>query len=152
MPNDCYDAQFYLEEPMKVIPAVKAPQQTFGKRLTDVPVLEGLPSVEELQEELLGYANIILGRADPPQEIDGFYLDLMEVSAAYYARAKEIDMLIHWEEQNRRVLRGSSYYRFRTGQLRSFIEMAKMMADLGSRRLTQERLLVEQRYDAGNGE
>ena len=30
--------------------------------------------------------------------------------------------------------------------------MAKMMADLGSRRLTQERLLVEQRYDAGNGD
>jgi hypothetical protein len=79
-------------------------------------------------------------------------LDLMEVSAAYYARAKEIDMLIHWEEQNRRVIRGSPYYRFRTGQLRSFIEMAKMMADLGSRRLTAERLMYEARYDAGNGD
>jgi hypothetical protein len=76
----------------------------------------------------------------------------MEVAAVYYARAKEIDMLIHWEEQNRRVIRGSPYYRFRTGQLRSFMEMAKMMADLGSRRLTQERLLSEQRYDAGNGD
>jgi hypothetical protein len=27
--------------------------------------------------------------------------------------------------------------------------MAKMMADLGSRRLSQERLLTEQRYDSG---
>jgi hypothetical protein len=137
---------------MKVIPEVKAPAAPrFSHRLVDVEVLEGLPSVEELHAELLGYANVILGRADPPAEIDGFYLDLMEVSAAYYARAKEIDMLIHWEEQNRRVIRGSAYYKFRTGQLRSFIEMAKMMADLGSRRLSQERLLSEQRYDAGNG-
>ena len=94
--------------------------------------IEGLPSIEELHDELLGYANVILGRADPPLELDGFYLDLMEVAAVYYARAKEIDMLIHWEEQNRRVIRGSPYYKFRTGQLRSFIEMAKMMADLGS--------------------
>jgi endonuclease III-like uncharacterized protein len=61
-------------------------------------------------------------------------------------------MLIHWEEQNRRVIRGSGYYKFRTGQLRSFIEMAKMMADLGSRRLTMERLLTDQRYDSGNGD
>ena len=75
--------------------------------------------MEELHEELLGYTNVILGRADPPMEIDGYYLDLMEVSAAYYARAKEIDMLIHWEEQNRRrVIRGSAYYKLRTGQLR----------------------------------
>jgi hypothetical protein len=135
---------------VKIIPSVKAPEaRTFGRRLTDVEVLEGLPPVEELHDELLGYTEIILGRADPPTEINGFYLDLMEVAAAYYARAKEIDMLIHWEEQNRRVIRGSAYYKFRTGQLRSFIEMAKMMADLGSRRLSQEKLLSEQRYDSG---
>ena len=138
---------------MKIIPEVRAPgPKGFGHRLTDVDVIEGLPDIEELQDELLGYANVILGRADPPLQLDGFYLDLMEVAAVYYARAKEIDMLIHWEEQQRRVIRGSPYYRFRTGQLRSFMEMAKMMADLGSRRLTQEKLLMEQRYDAGNGD
>jgi hypothetical protein len=134
---------------MKVIETVRAPDRKYSHKLTDVPVGTGLPPVGDLQEEFLGYANIILGRADPPTEVDGYYLDLMEVAAAYYARAKEIDMLIHWEEQNRRVIRGSPHYRFRTGQLRSFMEMAKMMADLGSRRLTQERLLSDQRYDAG---
>jgi hypothetical protein len=137
---------------MKVIPEVQAPNKTFSHRLTDVETIEGLPDVEELMDELLGYANVLLGRSDPPLQLDGFYLDLMEVAAVYYARAKEIDMLIHWEEQNRRVIRGSPYYKFRTGQLRSFMEQAKMMADLGSRRLTQERLLYEQRYDAGNGD
>jgi hypothetical protein len=119
----------------------------FSRRLTDIPVGSSLPPVEELQEEFLGYVDIILGRADPPT--DGMpYLDLMEVAAAYYGRAKEVDMLIHWEEQQRHIIRGSPHYKFRTGQLRSFIEMAKMMADLGSRRLTQERLLEDQRYDA----
>lgn len=135
---------------MKVIPEVIAPgQKRFSQRLTDVPVGSGLPPIDELQDEFLGYTNIMLGRADPPTEIDGYYLDLMEVAAAYYARAKEVDMLIHFEEQNRRVIRGSPHYRFRTGQLRTFMEMAKVMADLGSRRLTQEKLLQEQRYDAG---
>jgi hypothetical protein len=135
---------------MKIQPTVVAPSKRFGRRLIDVEVLEGLPPVEELQDELLGYANVLLGRADPPTDMDST-LDLMEVAAAYYARAKEIDMLIHWEEQNRRVIRGSPYYKLRTGQLRSFIEMAKMLADLGSRRLSQERLMFEARYDA-NGD
>lgn len=134
---------------MRVIPEVVAPSRTYGRRLTDVETLEGLPSPEEISEELLGYANVLLGRADPPQGLNSFFLDLMEVAAAYYARAKELDMLIHWEEQNRRVIRGSPYYKLRTGQLRSFIEMAKMMADLGSRRLSLERMLSEQRYDSG---
>ena len=141
---------------MKVLPEVTAPTDAsdprirFSRRLTDVEVLEGLPSVDDLHAELLDYTDVILGRADPPNDMDSV-LDLMEIASAYFARAKEIDMLIHWEEQNRRVIRGSPYYKFRTGQLRSFIEMAKMMADLGSRRLTQERLLFEARYDA-NGE
>jgi len=130
--------------------APRAPSHVqFGQRLTDVPLGSGLPPVEELQEEFTGYAHIILGRADPPVEAP--YLDLMEVAAAYYARAKEVDMLIHWEEQQHRVIRGHPHYKFRTGQLRSFMEMAKMMEDLGSRRLSQERLLTEQRYDAGEG-
>ena len=135
---------------VKVIPAVKAPGARFSRRLIDVEVLEGLGSVDDLHDELLGYTDVILGRADPPTDMDSV-LDLMEIASAYFARAKEIDMLIHWEEQNRRVIRGSPYYKFRTGQLRSFIEMAKMMAELGSRRLTQERLLFEARFDT-NGE
>lgn len=119
----------------------------FGQRLTDVPLGSGLPPVEDLQEEFTEYMAIVTGKADPP--VSAPYLDLMECAAAYYARAKEVDMLIHWEEQQRRVIRGSPHYKFRTGQLRSCMDAFKMMADLGSRRLSQERLLEEQRYDAG---
>lgn len=77
------------------------------------------------------------------------YLELAEVATAYYARALEIDMLIHRLEDEREVLRGQPYYRIRTGVLRSFIDMSKRMADLGSRRLTQEDLITRQRRDAG---
>jgi hypothetical protein len=108
---------------------------------------EGLPSADELMDEFLGYTNVLLGRADPP--IDSPYLALMEIASAYYARALEVEMLIHHEEQQHRVIRGHPLYKFRTGQLRAFTEMAKRLADLGSRRLTQEGLISEQRYDSG---
>ncbi len=127
---------------------VAAPSHVqFGKRLTDVPVGLGLPDIDELRDELISYVDVLLGRVDPP--VESPYLDMMEIAAAYYARALEIDMLIHDAELHGEVLKGAPYYRFRTGQLRSFIEMAKKMADLGSRRLTQETLLNTQRYDAG---
>ena len=122
-------------------------QVQYGHRLTDAAIGSGLPEVEQLIEELLTYTDILLGRADP--ELDSPYLDLMEHAAAYYARAKEIEMLIFGEEHARHIVRGAPLNKFRTGQLRSFIEMSKMMAELGSRRLSQERLLEEQRYDAG---
>ena len=137
---------------MKIQPSgnAAAPSHVqFGQKLTDVPLGLGLPGVEELQDELLGYTDVLLGREVPP--VDSPYLSLMEIASAYHARALEIEMLIHNEEQHRRVVRGSPHYKFRTGQLRSFIEMSKRLADLGSRRLTQETLLNDQRYDAGDG-
>lgn len=58
-------------------------------------------------------------------------------------------MLIHIGEDNKQIRRGEPYYRFRTGTLRSFIELTRKMYDLGSRRLTQEQLLTNQRIDEG---
>lgn len=132
---------------MRIIKAAAPTHVQFGQRLTEVPVAEGLQDVAELQDELLHYANVLLGREDPP--VDSPYLSLMEIATAYHARALEMEMQIHWEEQNHRVIRGHPLYKFRTGQLRSFIELSKKMADLGSRRLTQEGLLNDMRYDSG---
>ncbi len=119
----------------------------FGTKLCEVPVGMGLPDLDALRDELLSYVDVLLGRDEPP--VNSPYLDLMEIATAYYARALEIEMLIHEAEQKQIVVKGSPHYRFRTGQLRSFIEMSKKMADLGSRRLTQETLLNSQRYDPG---
>lgn len=119
----------------------------FGQKLTDVPLGVDLPTPDEIKDELLGYCDVLLGRVTPP--VDSPYLGLAEVATAYFARACELDMLIHEQERTGHVIRGSAYYRLRTGALRSFMEMSKKMADLGSRRLTQEQVLFQAQYDEG---
>lgn len=98
-------------------------------------------------EEFLGYAEVLLGREEPP--LDSPYLQLAEVAAAYHARAREVEMLIHIGENDGSIWKGSKLYKFRTGALNSFIEMSKRLYDLGSRRLTQESLLAQQRLEGG---
>jgi hypothetical protein len=115
----------------------------FGHRLTAVQVIEGLPDIDDLHDEIIGYVDVLLGRT--PSPVQSPYLELAEVATAYYARALEIDILIHAKERSGEIRRGQPYYKFRTGELRSFIELAKKCAELGSRRLTQEGLLLQQR-------
>jgi hypothetical protein len=103
--------------------------------------------VDELYDELEYYVDVILGREEAP--LQSPYLALQEIASAYLARAYEIEMLIHRAESDRSVTKGSPYYRLRTGSLRSFIEMARKMCDLGSRRLSQEQLITQQRRDIG---
>ena len=119
----------------------------FSQRLNTVPVGVGLSEVADLVVELHEYCDVLLGRVDAP--VQSPYLDLCEVATAYYARALEMDMHIHNAEREGFVLKGSELYRFRTGTLRSFIDMSKKMSELGSRRLSQEDLLARQRLDAG---
>lgn len=107
----------------------------------------GLPSYEQVIAELQGYCDVLLGRVDPP--LASPYLAMAEVAAGYHARARELEMLILTGEQSGVISRGSLYYRLRTGQLHSFLEMSKRMYDLGSRRLTQEDLITRQRIDLG---
>jgi hypothetical protein len=119
----------------------------FGHRLTVVPLPAGLPDPDEIEAELLGYCDVLLGRVEPP--VASPYLSLAEVATAYYARAQELTMLIHCGEREGSIPRGHPYYRVRVGALRDFIELSKEMAGLGSRRLTQEQLLRQQRLDQG---
>ncbi len=127
---------------------VRAPDHVqFGHRLISVPLPAGLPDPEEIEAELLGYCDVLLGRREPP--VHSPYLALAEVATAYYARAQELTMLIHCGEREGSIKRASPYYRVRTGVLRDFLEMSKEMASLGSRRLTQEQLIRQQRLDQG---
>jgi hypothetical protein len=116
-------------------------------KLTDIPVGVNLPEVNDLKDELLGYCDVILGRTVPPY--DHGVMTLLEVADAYYARACEIDMLIHELEREGHIVRGSDYYKFRTGALRSFLELSKRAAEKGSRRLTHEQMLMNMQRDSG---
>lgn len=121
-------------------------RRTFAQRLNDVPVGANLPSADEIKDELLSMANVILGREVAP--IDAGVMTRMEVALAYYARACELDMLIHEQERAGNIVRGSDHYRVRTGALRTFIEMSKEVVRAGSRSLTHEMHLYKMQTDA----
>jgi hypothetical protein len=95
-------------------------------------------TLQSWYQELDEMRDVLLGRIQPP--MSNGIMTLMEVADAYYGRAKEIEQIIHRAESEGSVVRGSRTYKFRTGELRSFIEMAKGASELGSRRLTDARL------------
>jgi hypothetical protein len=112
----------------------------FGVRAIDIP---DTFKVAEMQDELLGYCNILLGREEPPMANGVF--TLMELAEAYHARAAEMEMIILGAEQDGRIKKGERAYRFRTGQLRTFQEMCKRTIDMGSRRITAMQMLSDER-------
>lgn len=111
------------------------------RRVRAVPMGVGIPNITKLQSELLDMTDVLMGRTEPP--IDAGHLTLMEVADAYFARASEITMLIQKSEREGFTTRGDALYHFRTGEVRTFMEMAKKAAELGSRRLTKEQLQFE---------
>lgn len=85
--------------------------------------------------------DVLLGREDPPipaQRVDS----LMEVANAYYARAKEIEVLILESEREGYITSTSGLSKFRKGELRAAIELFKASFELGSRRITVAQMDV----------
>lgn len=116
-------------------------RQSATGRLRAIPLGEGVPPLPELYDELAEMTDVLLGRGPAP--LDAGHITLLEVADAYFARASEITMLLQQAEQEGTVIKGSAHYRFRTGPLRTFMEMARQAAQLGSRRLTAEQLWFE---------
>lgn len=100
-----------------------------------------------MRSELDTMRDVLMGRQQPPME--NGVMTLMEVADAYFARAKEMEQIIHRHEADGVVLRGSKHYKFRTGELRSFIELAKGAVELGSRRITNAKMEFDMRHEAG---
>ena len=73
-------------------------------------------------------------------------MTLMEYANAVYSRGKEIEYRIQRAEALGAVVKGSGWYKFRTGELRTFCEIALKATDLGSRRLTQAQMEYEARH------
>jgi hypothetical protein len=122
-------------------PVVTKDRQSATGKLRAVPLGEGVPPITSMVEELQDMTDVLLGRIEPP--IDAGHLTLMEISDAYFARASEITMLLQRAEREGTVTKGSAHYRFRTGELRTFLELARRASELGSRRLTEEQLMWE---------
>jgi|DEB0MinimDraft_10_1074344.scaffolds.fasta_scaffold168850_2 hypothetical protein len=104
-----------------------------------------LRNLDQVRNEIQEYIDVLFGRKPAPLE-DGIDT-LLELATAYYSRAKEIEAKLHQLESNGVILKGSKHYKYRTGELRSYLELLKAQVDLGSRRITVARL--EQEQDEG---
>jgi hypothetical protein len=97
----------------------------------------------EWPAEIMGYCRVLTGAEEAP--LQGVHA-LMELSNAYLARATEMEMTILAAERTGVVKRGDSLYRFRTGELRSFIELCVKCQEVGSRRITMAINQDQARY------
>ena len=95
----------------------------------------GLPSPTLLAVELQDMTDVLLGRKNPPV-FAGNVEALLEVADAYFARASEIAMKILAAEREGKINKSSPYSKFRTGELRIFMDLARSAASTGSRRIT----------------
>lgn len=105
---------------------------------------KGAVNAVALSAELEDMRDVLMGREPVPEGITIGPLALMEVAEAYFGRSCEIEQIILKGEREGTISASSALSRFRKGELRSFKEMAKSAADLGSRRLTAESLRFEQ--------
>jgi hypothetical protein len=104
----------------------------------------GLPSPNDIREELYGYREVLFGRQDPP--LDKGVMTLMEVAEGYFSRACELEQLIYRAIAEGRLVGNAKkeYSALRTQEIRSFKEMSKSATELGSRRITWENIRVQQ--------
>jgi hypothetical protein len=124
----------------KVVRRVKRKVDT-GRRIRTFRVGAGLPSVEKIRFEMKQMRDVLLGRVEAP--VVGL-MAMQEVADAFFGRACEIEQLILEAEAEGFIDKKGEYHSLRTQEIRSFKEMAKSSAELGSRRLTYEKLLFDQ--------
>lgn len=79
--------------------------------------------------------DVLMGRVDSPYPADRVE-SLMEVANAYYSRGMEIAGTLQRYETDGAIVKAHRLSKFRTGELRTFCEMAKAVTELGSRRIT----------------
>jgi hypothetical protein len=114
--------------------------RTQPKTLRHFRIGEGLPTPAEITQELEDMRDVLMGRVDPP--VSGV-LALMEVADAFFARACELEQMILAGVREGRISKATQYQSIRTQEIRSFKELAKSAAELGSRRVTVEQMTQE---------
>ena len=114
------------------------------RRVRQFSVGAGLPKPQEIRDELEDMRNVLLGRCDAPVGAPSGLLMLQEVADMYFGRACEIEQLILEATAEGSIAKNSPYHQIRTQEIRSFKDQAKSAFELGSRRVTFERLLFDQ--------
>lgn len=108
---------------------------SLGRKLSDL-------QITDLRLELDQYKDWLLRRSWPPGHPTGVG-SYHDVAVAVFARAKEIEMIIRRQEDDGLLAKGNSLTKFRSGELRYFLEMAGKCIDRGSREITEAQLVLE---------
>lgn len=108
-----------------------------------VPVPTGINDLESMRSEIKGYTDVLLHRQPMPINIG--INTLYEVAVAYFSRAKEIEMGIKEMENKQLITRTSPLFKFRTGELSAFLDIAKEQTRLGSRRITVASMILQEK-------
>lgn len=110
-----------------------------GRRsVTMFPLPSGLVSLDDLKAEIDTMTEVLMGRKPPP--VEAGIMTMLEVASTYLGRALEIQLYLLRGEQEGQIIPKSPAYKFRTGELRTFVELVKSKAELGSRRVTALQL------------
>jgi hypothetical protein len=104
----------------------------------------GLPSPQEIRDELHGYRDVLHGWEDPPLEKG--VMTLMETAEAYFSRTCGIEQEILEAIANGVIKPKSEYHTLRTQEIRSYKEMFKSATELGSRRITFENSQTQKEF------
>jgi len=87
-----------------------------------------------MSEEIDEYMDMLLGRT--PLPVNNGIMSLMESATYMFARAGEITGKLQEAESKGYITRGSQHYKFRTGKLRTFMDVCSKTIELGSRHVT----------------
>ena len=98
-----------------------------------------------MRDEIDEYVKVLTGHEESPTGTG--IMALLEYANAVYSRAMELNILLLRAEADGVTAKGSKYYKFRTGELRTFTELSSKAIDLGSRRLTNAKM----EYDISRG-
>jgi hypothetical protein len=108
-----------------------------------VPVPNGINDIDSMRTEIKNYTDILLNRLPMPINIG--INTLYEVAVAYFSRAKELEMNIKEMENKGLINKTSPLYKFRTGELSAFVDIAKEQTRLGSRRITVASMILQEK-------
>lgn len=127
----------------KVVRRAK-PRPSYKGKVRSFHINSGLPTPAAILQELSDMRDVLQGREDPPLEMG--ILTLMETAEGYFSRACALEQEIYTAVRQGKLVgkTKTEYSSIRTQELRSFKEMAKSAAELGSRRLTFENLRFQQ--------
>lgn len=130
----------------KVVRRHKISNKAEQSRIRYFKLGSGMTDPQDIRDELEDMRAVLLGHVESP--IESGIMTLMEVAEAYFSRACDIEQQILRAQEEGRIVGGNTktnlYHTLRTQELRSFKEMAKSAAELGSRRITAASLLAQQ--------